>query len=82
MLFAARVPSDAATTAVRALKETDSIKSDIAEVILSDVFCARHLLQACVRCAVESIRANLPYITNPDRTTELEKAITVFLKSC
>ena len=82
LLFAARVPSDAATTAVRALKETDTIKDDIAEVILSDVFCARHLLQACVRCAVESIRANLPYITHPDRIAELEKAVTIFLKSC
>lgn len=79
---AACVPADSAKAAVRALKELDGIKDRVAEVILSDIACAKHLLQACVRCAVENIRANQAYITNPDRTAELEKQISMFLKSC
>lgn len=79
---AACVPADAASAAVRALKELDAVKEKIAAIIFSDVLCAKHLLQACVRCAVENIRANQAYIKNPDRTAELEKQINAFLKFC
>lgn len=79
---AAKVPADAAVTAVRALKELDLIKDDVAPVIFSDVLCAKYLLQACVRCAVESIRANRDFIKNPDKQAELDKQIAAFLKSC
>lgn len=79
---AACVPADSAKAAVRALKEVAAIQNRVAEVILSDMACAKHLLQACVRCAVENIRANQAYIKNPDRAAELEKQIGTFLKSC
>ena len=82
LLFAAGVPADTATTAVQVLKEIDHLKADIADIILSDVACAKHLLQACIRCAVENIRANLVFIQNEDRKNTLEKQIAVFLKSC
>lgn len=82
LLFAARVPADTATTAVRALKELDQIKGDIAAVIQADMLCAKHLLQASIRCAVENIRANLAFIKNVDKIDEFNKQITVFLKSC
>ncbi len=79
---AACVPADTAKAAVRALKEVADIKDRVADIILSDMACAKHLLQACVRCAVENIRANQAYITHPDRAAELEKQINTFLKSC
>lgn len=82
LLYAARVPASTATTAVHVLKELELIKGDIAEIIYSDVLCAKHLLQACIRCAVENIRANLVFIQHADRKAELEKQITTFLKSC
>ena len=82
LVFAARVPADTATTALQALKEIDCMKEDIAAVILADVFCAKHLLQACLRCAVENIRANLAFITHEDQRQAFEKQIAVFLKSC
>jgi len=82
LLFAATVPADTATTALQVLKEIEIIKTDIADIILSDVLCAKHLLQACIRCAVENIRANLVFIENEDRKNSFEKQITVFLKSC
>ncbi len=82
LVFAAGVPADTATTAVEVLKEIDRIKPDIADIILSDIACAKHLLQACIRSAVENIRANLVYIENEDRKNLLEKQIAVFLKSC
>ena len=82
LLFAAGVPADAASAAMHCLREVDQIKGDVADVILSDVFCAKHLLQACIKCSVESIRANLAFIKNEDRVNELNKQIATFLKAC
>jgi len=82
LLYAARVPASTATTALHVLKELDLIKGDIADIIYSDVLCAKHLLQACIRCAIENIRANLVFIQHVDRKAELEKQIATFLKSC
>ena len=82
LLFAARVPADAASAAMHCLREVDAIKSDVAEIILSDIYCAKHLLQACIKSSVESIRANLSFITNEDRVNEINKQIASFLKVC
>jgi len=82
LVFAAGVPADTATTALEVLKELENIKPDIAEIIMSDIVCAKHLLQACLRCAVENIRANLAFIENEDRKKAVEKQIALFLKSC
>ena len=82
LLFAARVPSDAASAAMHCLREVDQIKGDVAEIILSDVHCAKHLLQGCIKCSVESIRANLAFIKNEDRVNELNKQIATLLKAC
>lgn len=82
LLFAARVPADVAKTALEALKEVDVIKDHIVAVILPDIYCAKHLLQACVRCAVENIRANLAFIADEDKKILFEKQISIFLKSC
>ena len=75
-------PAAAASAALHCLKEVETIKGDIAEIILSDIACARHLLQACIKCSVESIQANLPFIKNEDRVNELNKQITTLLKAC
>ncbi len=79
---AAEVPANAAAAAVRALKELAVVQDKVADIILSDVVCARHLLQAGIRCAVENIRANRAYITNPDQAAELDGQIAAFLKFC
>ena len=82
LVFAARVPADVATTAVEVLREIDALKPDIAPIILSDIYCAKHLLQAAIRCAVENIKANGAFIQNEDLKNSFEKQIAVFLKSC
>ena len=82
LLFAAGVPADTASTALEVLKEIETVKTDIADIIFSDILCAQHLLQACLRCAVENIRANIVFIENEDRKDLLEKQIALFLKSC
>lgn len=82
LLFAARVPADAASAAMHCLREIDDVKTDVADIILSDVHCARHLLQACIKCSVESIRANLSFIKHEDRVNELNKQIATLLKAC
>ncbi len=82
LLFAARIPVDAAKAAMHCLREVDQIKGDVADIIMSDILCARHLLQACIKCSVENIQANLAFIKNEDRVNELNRQITVLLKSC
>lgn len=78
---AALVPSHTAQHALNVLKELEEIRPFIAPIILSDVVCAKHLLQASVRCAVENIRANIPFIQNKEVTEKLDKQIQLFLKS-
>lgn len=82
LVFAASVPADAAVTAVQILKEIDAVKDDVAPIIMSDIFCARHLLQAAIRCAVENIRANIVLLKNEDQKNSFEKQITNFLTWC
>ncbi len=82
LLFAARVPADAASAALHCLREVEQIKGDVAEIILSDAACAKQLLQACIKCSVESIRANLAFIKNEDRVNEINKQIATLLKAC
>ena len=82
LIYAARVPMDTATTAIACLREIELIKADVAPVILSDIYCAQHLLQTAVRCAVENIKANLTFIQDEAWIQKLTRAIEVFLKSC
>lgn len=80
--FAAKVPCDTATTALTALQEIENIKDKIAPIILSDIYCAQHLLKCAIRCSVENITINLSLISDEDKRNELEKQISIFLKSC
>ncbi len=82
LLFAARVPADTAVTAIQVLKEIETVKEDIAPVIVSDILCARHLLQAGIRCAVENIRANVTFLKNEDSKKDFETQIKNFLTWC
>ncbi|MBR4682405.1 MAG: cyclodeaminase/cyclohydrolase family protein [Elusimicrobiaceae bacterium] len=82
LLFAASVPADTASAAIEVLKEIDLIKEDISVVIMSDILCARYLLQAGIRCSVENIRANMMFFQNEDNKNLFEKQITNFLTWC
>lgn len=82
LVFAASVPADTAVTAVQVLKELESVQKDISPVIMSDILCARHLLQAAIRCAVENIRANVVLLENEDLKNSFEKQIENFLTWC
>ncbi|MBR3604285.1 MAG: cyclodeaminase/cyclohydrolase family protein [Elusimicrobiaceae bacterium] len=82
LIYAARVPTDTATTAIQCLREIDVIKDDISPVIMSDILCAQHLLKSAIRCCIENIQANLAFIHNQDWTQKFNQHIQVFLKSC
>ena len=82
LIYAARVPADTATTAIQCLREIDLIKDDISPIILSDIYCAQHLLKTSVRCCIENIKANLAFIKNEDWIKKFTQHIDVFLKSC
>ena len=79
--FAASVPADCAKTAVHCLQEIDKIKEIIAPVILSDIYCAQHLLKSGIKCSVENIQANVAFIQNKDHIAKLEKIIAGLEKS-
>lgn len=79
---AARVPADTAAAALQTLKELEVIEADIAPIIISDVICAKHLLKASIRCAVENIQANKVFIQNEKVLEKLDKQIKLFLKAC
>jgi len=78
---AARVPADTAATAVQTLEALENLKPFIAPIILADVACAKHLLQAAIRCAVENVRANIPFIQNKELVEKLDKQAQLFLQS-
>lgn len=82
LIYAARVPADTATTAIACLHEIEQIIPDIAPIILSDIYCAQHLLKSSLRCCIENIKANLVFIKNEEWTKKLSHEIEVFLKSC
>lgn len=82
LLFAARVPADAACAAQAALRAADEAEPFVAPVILSDITCGRHLLKACIRCGAENIRANAVYIKDEELRQKLETQISNLLKSC
>ena len=79
--FAATVPADTATVCLHVLKEITRLQDYIAAIILSDVACARHLLQSAIACCVENIRTNAAYITQADRVEKLQKQLETFTKS-
>lgn len=82
LVYAARVPTDTATTAITCLREIDLMKGDIAPIIMSDIYCAQHLLKCAVRCCIENIKANLEFIKDEDWSKKFSQHIEVFLKSC
>jgi len=82
LIYAARVPTDTATTAITCLHEIEQIEPDIAPIILSDIYCAQHLLKSAIHCCIENIKANLKFIQNEDWTQKLTHNMELFLKSC
>lgn len=75
---AAFIPADTAQAGSQALTLLDAVQDKIAPVILSDVFCARHLLRSAIACCVENIRANLKYIKEPEQIGKLKKILEAY----
>ena len=81
LIYAARVPMDTATTAITCLREIEPITADITPVILSDIYCAQHLLKTAVRCSAENIKANLLFIQDKTWIEKLNHALELFAKT-
>ena len=81
LLYAARVPADTANTAITCLHEIDLIAEQIAPIILSDIFCAKHLLKCALRCCKENILANLAFLKDENQIQKLQKVIETIEKS-
>ena len=76
--FAASVPVDIANVAVQAVQEVRTVEPFIAPIILSDAYCAKHLLQTSVRCSIENIHVNMRGLKDSGQVTELQKQIAQF----
>lgn len=72
LLTATSVPAKIASHCQAILKAIDDLEPLIAPVILSDVYCARHLLKSGLACGIENVRINLKGITDSEQTEKLQ----------
>lgn len=72
LLTATNVPAEIASHCQAILKAIDDLEPLIAPVILSDVYCARHLLKSGLACGIENIRINLKGITDINQVAKLQ----------
>lgn len=82
LLYAARIPTDTATTAITCLREIETIQGDIAPIIISDIECGKTLLTGSIKCSIANIRANLVFIKDEEAAQKLEQQIEQFSKFC
>ncbi|MDR0292426.1 MAG: cyclodeaminase/cyclohydrolase family protein [Elusimicrobium sp.] len=75
------VPIDCALECMVVLKETGKIKSGVAPMIISDMNCAEHLLLAALKCCVENMKINLPYVKEAAVEEMLKQTIEQALKT-
>jgi len=71
---AAEIPLITAQKAQELLKIIEEIKGKIAKIIVSDILCAQVLLIAALKCCGENIKANLPYVTDENLKSKLDKS--------
>ncbi len=76
---AALVPADTATLCVQVLEQIALVEPFIAPIILSDVYCAKHLLKGALACCKENICVNLKGITSQERREQLNERINSFI---
>ena len=69
------VPVNCALECLTVLKETEKIKSGISPIIISDMTCAEILLRAALKCCVENMKINLPFVKDPAVKKMLEQTI-------
>lgn len=72
---AALVPVEIATRTKQTLQEVPVLIPLIAPIILSDVYCAKHLLQSAWACSIENIQINLQGITDPSSAEKLKQLL-------
>lgn len=71
----ATVPVNTALNALAALKYIDSARAGISSIIVSDMFCAEHMLISSLRCCVENMKINLPFVTDESLKELLKQTI-------
>lgn len=76
---AALVPADTASFCKEALQQITLMEPVIAPVILSDVYCAQHLLKGALACCKENVCVNLKGITSQERRDQLNERINSFI---
>lgn len=78
LLTATTVPADIASCCHSVLQEINNLKPLIAPIILSDVYCARHLLKSGLACGIENIRTNLKGITDTNCIEKFKQLLVSF----
>ncbi|MBO5911273.1 MAG: cyclodeaminase/cyclohydrolase family protein [Elusimicrobiaceae bacterium] len=75
---AACVPAQTAQVCLQVSALLKKARPYISNIIISDVYCAQHLLSGAVACCVENIRANAAYITDSKRQAQIQAWINTF----
>ena len=76
--YAATIPVEVATACSKILKKTVEIEPLIASIILSDIYCAKHLLKSSITCCLENIRINMNGITDSSKLAKLQEQLSSF----
>ena len=76
---AACVPAETARVCKEVLMQLKETENLVDKIIISDAHCARHLLHSALACCAENIRANMAYITQPERIQTLQKLLQSLL---
>ncbi|MCL2887815.1 MAG: cyclodeaminase/cyclohydrolase family protein [Elusimicrobia bacterium] len=75
------VPINCALECMAVMKETEKVKSGISPVIISDMNCADHMLRAALKCCVENMKINLPYVKEAAVEEMLKQTIEQAVKA-
>jgi len=75
------VPINCALECMSVLKEIEKVKSGVSPVIVSDMNCADHMLRAALKCCVENMKINLPYVKEAAVEEMLKQTIDQAVKT-
>ncbi|MGB2579844.1 formiminotetrahydrofolate cyclodeaminase [Elusimicrobium simillimum] len=75
------IPVNCALEVLKTLKLSDNIKSGISPIIMSDLNSGVHMLNACLKCCVENMKINLPYVKDAAIVSLLEQTIDQSVKT-
>ena len=76
LVNSAFVPLNACKICSESLNKISAIESKISDIIMSDIVCAKNLLNCAKKCLLENVKINLNYIKDEQVKQKLEQEIS------